>query len=266
MFYFQIDTKQRRPHSIFNAHSLTPLSLTMPSLSRFPRHPSQHHSAFSLVELLVTIAVLGVIMAILLPAVSRVRLSANTSKSVSNMREIGIATQIYIGEHDGRLPNRSNAEWSAPFWPDALTPYLPEEETDIISFRGTPMKINPVVTDPLIADGSHHPISDYGINSDVFLAVPTDEQRAAGAREFGMITDVPDPSRLVAFVTAESTKYDPPIGSFFFDSSNYVFNPAREVRPSSRQIGAMLTLFFDGHLEKIPEQEFVDRRRELLVP
>jgi type II secretory pathway pseudopilin PulG len=218
------------------------------------------------VELLVTIAVLGVIMAILLPAVSRVRLSANTSKSVSNMREIGIATQLYIGEHNGRLPNRSNAEWKAPFWPDALTPYLPEEETDIISFRGTPMTINPVVTDPLIEDGQHHPISDYGINTDIFLPVPTEAQRAAGARDYGLISDVPNPSKLVAFVTAESTKYDPPIGSFYFDASNFVFNPARDIRPSSRQIGSMLTLFFDGHVEKIPEQEFIDRRRDLLVP
>jgi general secretion pathway protein G len=219
-----------------------------------------------MIEMLVVIAVVAVLTAaILLPAIGKVREMAAVSQSSANLRAIGVATQLYIGEHGGRLPNRSNSEWSAPFWTDQVAPYLPKSEVGE-SYRGTRLVVHPVMLDPLLPDDRHHTIADYGINHAVFIPTPTPERLANGAAASGMIFDIPNPAKLVAFATAENSQFDPPIGSFFIETRQYIYDPTYRVHPSSRDIGAILCGFADGHVEKIDADEFLERREELLLP
>src|SRR5437868_1092951 len=60
--------------------------------------------AFSLIELLVVIGIIGVLASMLMPAVSRAKGRANDTKCISNLRQIGIALSIYADENQGRLP------------------------------------------------------------------------------------------------------------------------------------------------------------------
>jgi prepilin-type N-terminal cleavage/methylation domain-containing protein/prepilin-type processing-associated H-X9-DG protein len=72
--------------------------------SRTRRQPRVRCAGFTLVELLVVIGIIALLVGILLPTLGRARESANTVKCMANMRQMGQAMMIYVGESKGVLP------------------------------------------------------------------------------------------------------------------------------------------------------------------
>jgi len=60
--------------------------------------------AFTLVELLVVIAIIALLAALLMPTLGKARESGKATACVSNLRQIGIALQVYVDGNNNRLP------------------------------------------------------------------------------------------------------------------------------------------------------------------
>jgi general secretion pathway protein G len=99
--------------------------------------------AFTLIELLTVIAIIGILAAILIPVVGRVRDSARNVQCISNIRECGNAIQIMLSESDHQLRTFGSGAGNAgvPRWPQQVANlgivgrevfYCPNGETGIV--------------------------------------------------------------------------------------------------------------------------------------
>jgi len=61
---------------------------------------SEKPRAFTLIELLIAIAIIGILAALLLPGLSRARIAAKAAKAKVELRQVGIAVQLYRNDHD----------------------------------------------------------------------------------------------------------------------------------------------------------------------
>jgi prepilin-type N-terminal cleavage/methylation domain-containing protein/prepilin-type processing-associated H-X9-DG protein len=67
---------------------------------------SRNRLGFTLVELLVVVAIIGVIISLLLPSLRKARLAAYETVCISNMHQWGIAMQMYVDANHGQLPQK----------------------------------------------------------------------------------------------------------------------------------------------------------------
>ncbi|HXI69714.1 MAG TPA: DUF1559 domain-containing protein [Verrucomicrobiae bacterium] len=86
---------------------------------KLAKSKSVSQSAFTLIELLVVIAIIAILAAMLLPTLARAKESGRRIACLNNLRQLGLASQMYAGDCQGSYPPHvSTIRWPNRFYDD----------------------------------------------------------------------------------------------------------------------------------------------------
>jgi len=181
---------------------LSSIFLPRNSFSLLPLTNDQYHSlstnrpvarnshflrAFTLIELIVVLAIIAILMSMAYPMYTGISERAKATKDLSNLRQIGIATQIYMNDSDGVLPGSITPPTT---WMSQLLKY-----TSVWGIFQSPFDKRPRSE----AGNDATPVS-YGINFKVYINnAPIPATRISKPTAFILFAPAQNNSATVAF-------------------------------------------------------------------
>lgn len=193
---------------------------------------SDRRTAFTLIELLTVIAIIGILASILIPVVGKVRESAWNSTSVSNARQIALSGNLFETDSNHFPGGKTNGDWTRDLEP-YLAPRVRFDEGGEDSIWFSPAMTNLF---PNIHGGN---LTSYGMNRWLY------RRAGPGALASPVSADnIPDPSRKAMILESLMA----PGGYFTAETAHYIYNAYRSAyRENERDLNIA---FVDGHVER----------------
>jgi prepilin-type N-terminal cleavage/methylation domain-containing protein len=106
------------------------------------RKEERLREGFSLMEVLVSIAIIGMLVLVVTVGISPVREGARAAQCLSNLRQIGMAVNQWSGENGNLIP--ATGDYTQPSWMKLVAPYLglngTEARADVFRCPGDPSR------------------------------------------------------------------------------------------------------------------------------
>lgn len=202
-------------------------------------------SGVTLVEILVVIAIIAVLAGLIFASTRGISQRTNRLKCQTNLRQLGMAFQLYTSEHNGRLPGQGIDYRNR--WMHQVAPYLGVEDTTTAYWQ--PIFHCPMVDKSVV--GSKNSNNGSGIYGyPLTVAAYNSEQ---GPMKF--VVESPANTVLLADKNFKGGESDGPglvVDNPYPNSSQGVAANHRSDRiPANGPLGQANYLYFDGHVETL---------------
>jgi prepilin-type N-terminal cleavage/methylation domain-containing protein/prepilin-type processing-associated H-X9-DG protein len=111
------------PLRLYNSRNAPPAARRQGALFMIVVHSKPQKKGFTLIDLLVVIAIIAILAAILFPVFARARENARRSSCLSNTKQLGLGILQYTQDYDEKLPASYDAGTDF-IWPTMIMPYI----------------------------------------------------------------------------------------------------------------------------------------------